>query len=79
MVWSVGRQRDLDDLRPSQEQTHRNTLAAAEKAKQLPDATPAGKLNSAATKMEQAAVYLRKSSAVEPDEDAPPLRISSRS
>ena len=56
---------DLAELQPAQEQTHRNAQAAAEKAKALPDATPAGKINAAATKMEQAAVYLRKSQLAE--------------
>lgn len=51
---------DLQELQPAQEQTHRNAVAAAEKAKALQDPTPAGKINAAATKMEQAAVYLRK-------------------
>jgi hypothetical protein len=61
---------ELAELTPAQEQTHRNAQAAAEKAKALPDATPAGKINAAATKMEQAAVYLRKSQLA--DAYAPP-------
>ncbi|QOV89945.1 DUF4175 family protein [Humisphaera borealis] len=51
---------DLPVLTPSQEQTHRNTKDVAQKAQSLPDTAPAGKIFSAATKMEQAIVFLRQ-------------------
>jgi hypothetical protein len=52
---------DLTVLTPSQEQTLRGCQDVAEKASALPDTAPATKLTSAATKMEQAIVFLRKS------------------
>jgi hypothetical protein len=51
---------DLLVLTPSQEQTLRGCQDVAEKATALPDPGPSSKLTAAATKMEQAIVFLRK-------------------
>ena len=51
---------DLLVLSPSQEQTLRGCRDVAEKATALPDPAPSSKLTAAATKMEQAIVFLRK-------------------
>jgi hypothetical protein len=52
---------ELAVLTPSQEQTERNCRDFAKKAEPLPDPAVASKLTQAASKMEQAIVYLRKS------------------
>lgn len=56
---------ELAGLTPAQEQTHRNARDVAQKAQALPDTAPAGKIFSAATKMEQAIVFLRQAKPVD--------------
>ncbi len=56
---------DLGVMTPSQEQTERNCRDLAKRTEALPDPVPSSKLTAAASKMEQAIVFLRKAQLAE--------------